>query len=248
MKYFTAEELRTTHKAEAHDILDECEGQIVLFKSGINLFKRWFDRAFKSNPETRILDLGTASGGFEQQLQEIGARNISGVDIDDYVKEENKKLLKEFKTADLGYDKLPWGDGAFQMVTGWCILPHVENPFHAIREIHRVLAAGGIFMFSVPHITSKPAIDYFTKKKDFGSYRASNNHLFLFTPALVQKAILKYFELVDVEYAIRPKIFERGIKGMLRKKLYAFASRYPKLKKFLDHRWSYDILYVVKKK
>lgn len=248
MKYFTAEELKNTHQDEAHDILDECEGQIVKFDFGINLFKKWHEKIFRSDPNVKTLDLGTASGGFEEQLAEARYRNIYGVDIDDYLKPENKKLLKEFKTADLGYDKLPWPDNFFQIVAGWCILPHVENPFHAVREIHRVLDRGGVFMFSVPHLTSKPSIDYFSQHKDFGSYRASNNHLVLFPPAIIGKAILKYFDLLDVDYAVRPKIFERGWKGKLRKRLYDFADRFPKLKKFLGDRWSYDILYVVRKK
>lgn len=247
MKYLTAEELKGSHKDAAHDILDDCEGQIVRFGSGINLYKKWREAIFPGNKEAKTLDLGTASGGFERQITEAGYSNIYGTDIDNYVKEENKKLLKEFKIADLGYDKLPWTDGFFKLSTGWCILPHVENPFHAIREIHRVLEKGGLFMFSVPHITSKPAIDYFTQHKDFGSYRATNNHLTLFTPALIEKAVLKYFDLVDVEYAVRPKIFI-GPKGKLRKFIYDFADRYPRFKKFLGHRWSYDILYVVRKK
>ena len=248
MQYRTAEELRTTHKDEAHEILDACEGQIVKFDFGINLFKKWYSAIFKNDPTAKTLDLGVASGGFQAQLAEHGYHNCYGVDIDDYLKADNKKLLKEFKVADLGYDKLPWSDAFFQIVTGWCVLPHVENPFHAIREINRVLQPGGLFIFSVPHITSKPAIDYFSKNKDFGSYRSTNNHLFLFTPALVKKALLRYFEMVDVDYAIRPKIFERGIKGKIRKILYDFSARHPKLRKFLGDRWSYDILYVLRKK
>lgn len=248
MKYLTAEELKNSNRKEAHEILDKCEGQIILFKFGVNLFKKWRDRLFGNGSNIKTLDLGVASGGFQKQLSEIGYRNCYGVDIDDYLKEENKKLLKEFKIADLGYDKIPWPDRFFQIVTGWCILPHVENPFHAVREIHRVLDDGGVFMFSVPHITSKPAIDYFSKHKDFGSYRATNNHLTLFTPAIIEKAILKYFDLLNIDYAVRPKIFGRGWKGKLRKRLYDLADRFPLLKKFLGDRWSYDILYVVKKK
>jgi len=248
MKYLTAEELRSSHSKEAHDILDECEGQITLFGSGIKLFQKFYNLFFRNDAQETILDLGTASGGFEKQLHDAGYRNIYGVDLDDYLKKENRRFLKEFKIANLGYDSIPWPDNFFKLVVGWCILPHIENPFFAIREIHRVLARGGLFLFSVPHLTSKPAIDYFATHKDFGSYRPTNNHIVAFTPAIIKKAVLKYFDLVDVDYAIRPKVFERGVRGKLRKMLYTVASRFPKWKKLLDHRWSYDIFYIVRKK
>lgn len=248
MKYFTAEELRTAHREKAHDILNNCEGHMTKLGFGIKAFTKWCSKIFPNRNDLSILDLGTASGGFEKQLFQAGYKNLYGVDLDDYLSENAKALLREFKIADLAYEKLPWADNTFDVVVGWCILPHLENPFHAIREIYRVLNKDGVFIFSVPHVTSKPSIDYFSVKKDFGSYRATNNHIVIFTPALIKKTILKYFDLIDINYAVRPKIFERGIKGKLRKIIYSWADRFPKLKNFLGNRWSYDILYLVRKK
>jgi len=249
MRYLTAEELKTTHKDEAHDILDECEGHMTKLRFGINAFIKWGPKIFPNRKDLSILDLGPASGGFEKQLTDAGYKNIYGVDIDNYLSKDAKPLLKELKLADLAYEKLPWPDNFFDVAIGWCILPHLENPFLAIREINRVLKPGGLFLFSVPHVTSKPAMDYFQKKRDFGSYRATNNHIIIFTPALIKKAILKYFSFLGEEYPVRPKIFQRdGFKGKLRAFLYQkLAPKFPKLAKMLGDRWAYDIIYAVQK-
>lgn len=249
MQYLTGEELRSTHSEEAHEILDDCEGHMTKLNFGIDSVQEWCPKIFPNRTDIAILDLGTASGGFEKQLSEAGYKNIYGVDIDDYLAKDARPLLKEFKLADLAYNKLPWPDNFFDAVIGWCILPHLENPFFAIREISRVLKPGGLFLFSVPHITSKSAISYFEKNRDFGSYRATNNHIVIFTPAIIKKVILKYFSYLGENYPVRPKIFAHdGIKGKLRSFLYQkLGLRFHWLKKTLGQRWAYDTIYAVQK-
>ena len=193
MKYLTPEEIKNSHQDEAHAILSESKSQLNRFGFGIETVKATLEKSFHGDKAVKILDLGTGSGTFARQLSEIDCRNVSGVDIDDYRKEGAKSLYREFKTADLGWDKLPWPDNTFDIVTAWCVSPHLENPFHCAREVARILKKGGVFIFSVPHITSKPAMDYFVKNKNFGHYNGENNHISIFTPPIIQKTILKYF-------------------------------------------------------
>jgi len=249
MKYFTTEELLGSHREHAHSILEKCEGQIVRFNFGIDAYKKSQEELFPGRKDLKTLDLGAAGGIFASQLSEQGYNNLYGLDVDNYLNEENKKFFKEFKTADLSLDKIPWPDKSFKVVTAWCVLPHLENPFHCVREIARVLDDGGVFIFTAPHLTSKPAIDYFTRNHYFGSYKPHNNHLVLFTPNIVKKTISKHFELLDTSYAVRPKIFTRdGLKGKLRKAVYDFSKNRPKLRKKLGHRWAYDAIYTARKK
>lgn len=245
MRYYTAEELKQARREEAHGILEKLAGKSVRDLFAIKVFETYYQKFFRDKNQ-KILDLGPASGKFVAQINEVGYKNCSGVDIDDYVAPENKKLFKEFKNADLSWDKLPWPDKSFKVATAWCVLPHLENPFHCLREVHRVLDDDGMFIFTAPHLTSKPSLDYFIKHKDFGSYRPTNNHLVLFTKGIVEKAVLKYFDLVDVEYHVRPKIFAKGLAGRLRGWLYQIAGRLsPKLKKSLEKRWAYNAVYIL---
>lgn len=246
MRYFTAEELKKNNKDEVYGVLEKCAGKSVRDLFAVKVFETYYQKFF-NDKNRRILDLGPASGTFPAQIYSKGYQNIYGIDLDDYRAPENKNLFKEFKAADLSWDKLPWPDQSFQIATAWCVLPHLENPFQAIREIHRVLDKNGLFIFTAPHLTSKPSVDYFIKNKDFGSYRGYNNHLVLFTQGVLEKSVFKYFDLVNTEYNVRPKIF-RGIKGMIYKLIYRVMSASLLTKKWLDNRWGLDAIYILKKK
>ena|ERR1700687_3007427 len=43
-------------------------------------------------------------------------------------------------------------DGSFELVLCTQVLEHCQNPWHAMQEIHRILAPGGYLIFSVPHV------------------------------------------------------------------------------------------------
>lgn len=248
MKYFTTEELLKNYRDDAHEILEKCVGKSVKDNFAFQVFEKYHGEYFDTKNQ-RILDLGPASGGFVRQIYGAGHTNVAGVDLDDYRDKDNKNLFREFKTADLSWEQIPWPDAFFEIVTAWCVLPHLENPFYAAREVHRVLQKDGIFIMTTPYLTSKPSIDYFVKNHDFGSYRASNNHLVLFTRGLVEKTILRYFDLADVEYHFRTKIFEQGTKGKLRRALWRLAGLFgSETRKKLARRWAHNVVYILRKK
>lgn len=248
MKYLTADEIKKLEKDGGREIVENCAGKSVRDLFAIKVFENSYQKFF-SDKHKNILDLGPASGAFISQINQAGYKNFYGVDIDNYLKPENKTLFKEFKTADLSWDKIPWPDGFFQVVTAWCVLPHLENPFNCLREVHRILDKGGMFIFTAPHLTSKPSMDYFTSHEDFGSYRGGNNHLVLFTKGIMEKAVLKYFDLVNTEYHVRPKIFQGSVRGKIYQLIYKIAGKLsPKLVKALEKRWAYNAVYVLKKK
>lgn len=169
------------------------------------------------------------------------------MDIDDYIDPEYKKILKEFKTADLSYDKLPWQDNFFDLLTAWCLVPHLENPFNFIREAHRVLKTSGMLIFSSINVTSPSHKKYFYKTGDFPGYHERNNHISVITPAIFKKTILRYFDLVGTEYFITPRIFD-GFRGRIRRVVYDLFAKVPRLKLWLDQRWGAKIFYILKKK
>ncbi len=249
MKYLTADELLKKNKEEAHEILENCTGKSIRDNFAIKIFGKYLADFFGADKTVRVLDLASASGGFVRQASGLGYNNIFGVDLDDYLQDNNRGLFKEFKMADLSWQPIPWPDQFFNIVTAWCVLPHLENPFHCAREIHRILSKGGLFIFTAPYLASKPSTDYFIKHEDFGSYRASNNHLVLFPRGVVAKSILKYFDLIDVEYHFRTKIFYKGLRGKLRHIIFNISKKiHPDLPKKIARRWAYNIVYILRKK
>lgn len=245
MRYFTVKELKERDRDHAHEILEQCAGKSVRDRFAIRVFNEYHDRFFSDRAKTKILDLGIASGAFLQQIHRDGYRELFATDVDDYRQRESHGIIREFKTLDLNTDPLPWPDASFDVVSAWCVLPHLENPFHAEREIARVLAPGGVFIFTAPFLWSKPSRAYFSVHGDFRSYRATNNHISLFTPGIIKKSFSAAFDLVDTEYHFRPKVFW-GMKGKLRRVLWNTASAAQQ--KRLAKRWAYNAIYIFRRK
>jgi ubiquinone/menaquinone biosynthesis C-methylase UbiE len=249
MEYFTSEELLKTNRNQVKTRLQQCVGQLVRFDFSIKTFKKCLKKYFNNNLDIKMLDVGPGNATFAEQLRELNYHNIYGVDIDNYVPDEHKHLFVKFETADLNLDKIPWQDESFDVVTAWCVLPHLENPFHCVREIARVLKKNGLFLFTVPHLTSKPSIAYFKKYGNFSMYRNKNNHIILFTQSIINKMVEKYFDILEIEYAVRPKIFSGGFRKTLRKIVYNLVKKISaKLTKSLERRWAYDTIYIIQKK
>lgn len=245
MRYFTAEEIRKKNKSEITELLKGCAGKNVKYNFGIKVFKKYAQLASLTS-DANILDLGTASGEFIRQLRNSGYNNLFAHDIDTYLPDEARKIVKEYKISDLSVDRNPWPDNFFDAITAWCVLPHLENPFHCSRELNRVLKPGGIFMFTTPHILSKPSIDFFLKRKYFAGYRPTNNHIALLPLSILEKTIFRGFELIGTEYLVTPKV-NRGAKGKIRKFLLYLAGYNDKLRNLLEKRWAYNICYIIRK-
>lgn len=74
--------------------------------------------------------------------------------------------------ADIFHDlnRYPWPfpDGRFQEVRLHHVLEHLEDPDRAIRESHRISAAGGIVWIVTPHFSSYESYGDITHRYHFG--------------------------------------------------------------------------------
>lgn len=248
MEYFSPKELKINRGA-IKERLGKYTGPTIRHKAGIRILESYYNKLLSPSThksEVKILDCGTAGGGFVKDLHETGFGNMYGLDVDEYLPHERRKLLKEFKTADLSFDPIPWPDNTFNIVTAWCVLPHLENPHNFVREVYRTLVPGGLFIMSLVNISSKPNRKYFLRHGEFPSYHKRNNHITLFTPAIFEKTILKYFDLVGKEYFITPRIFD-GWHGRIRKLGRHLFSYSDYLSAVLEDRWGAKAVYILRK-
>lgn len=240
MEYLSPEELKK-NKEVIGKRLSNFTGPTIRYGFGARLFGK-----LVKDKNAVILDCGTASGGFLKDIANAGFNNLYGIDIDDYLVSENKKLLKEFKTADLSFEKMPWPDNFFDAVTAWCLAPHLENPHNFIREARRILKPGGLLIMSSINVASPTNRQYFLQHGDFPAYHERNNHITILTPAIFKKTVLKYFQLVGNEYFITPRIFD-GLRGWLRKLVYGSVSFSGSLRNHLENRWGAKVVYILRK-
>lgn len=196
MQYFTPEEIKK-NKDDIVKKFEIREGRRFLAIKGRNI--HIFTKFIKEKG-AKILDFGAGSGAFLKTIYELGYKNIYGLDIDNYLDKNIKPLVKELKLADASFDKFDWPDNNFDAVTAWEVFEHLENPHHAVREVHRILKPGGLLLMSIPnifHIVSKLV---FFKRGLFPRWNETNNHIAVFPHGIFEKTFLKYFNLIEEGY------------------------------------------------
>lgn len=93
-----------------------------------------------AGPGARVLDVGCGSGDF---LGYCGGRGMTTAGIDPA---PGMVALARRRSPDVrvgGAEKLPWGDGAFDLATSFNALQFAEDTDEALAEMVRVTASGG---------------------------------------------------------------------------------------------------------
>jgi SAM-dependent methyltransferase len=94
----------------------------------------------------RLLDVGTGRKDFP--IDPAAGLDLFGVDPDAGAIAKHETLL--FRAAARG-ERLPFVDGSFDIVCSAWVLEHLDKPRAFMKEIHRVLAPGGRFVFVTPN-------------------------------------------------------------------------------------------------
>ncbi|MFI5733365.1 class I SAM-dependent methyltransferase [Kribbella sp. NPDC051587] len=105
------------------------------------LYKGVLER-LRLRPGTRLLDVGCGTGLFAQLAAEAGA-DVVGLDaaagLVDYAR--RRRPTAAYLVEDL--ERMPFRDGAFEVVTAFNSVLYAADPRHALAEIARVTAGQG---------------------------------------------------------------------------------------------------------
>jgi SAM-dependent methyltransferase len=114
----------------------------------------------------RVLDAGCGSGPLSAWLHAAGAQ-VTGLDVSPAMIELARARGlpgARFAVADLA-EPLALPDGAFDVVVASLVLHYLEDWVPTLRELHRVLAPGGVLVLSTHHPAQDVALsasgDYF---------------------------------------------------------------------------------------
>ncbi len=106
------------------------------------------DTLLQESSVRRVLDLGCGMGGFQAGLR-ARVDEVFGCDMDyDSLEVCHARDYKETCISECG--TLPFADNSFDLVCLFDVLEHMEDDALVLREVHRVLAPGGIIFLSVP--------------------------------------------------------------------------------------------------
>jgi len=96
-----------------------------------------------------VMDFGCGDGFFSDVFYgDLGKIDV-GVDIDKTELEKAKKIGIYKKLVVYRKDRLPFPDNYFSTVISNCVMEHVDNLDHDLREINRVLKPKGRFFCTV---------------------------------------------------------------------------------------------------
>jgi SAM-dependent methyltransferase len=99
----------------------------------------------------RALDAPLGPGAMALHLHQLGYQ-VAGIDLD---LEQSRDLPPEIARCECNLNgPLPLPDADFDLVTSLEGIEHVENQFHLLRELSRVLRPGGHLILSTPNICS----------------------------------------------------------------------------------------------
>lgn len=70
-----------------------------------------------------------------------------------YVNVDWQPLTKPDVSHNLNSTPYPFEDNSCELVEAFHVLEHLERPFEVMREMHRILAPGGVLHIKVPHFS-----------------------------------------------------------------------------------------------
>jgi len=120
----------------------------LLIRAIEQLRVRAIRRLLDATPSSRVLEVGVGGGNV---LERIGGVQF-GIDLSAFIlRKARARLGARASLVRSDAMALPFRDGAFDRVYCSEVLEHVLDPESVIREMHRVLAPGGIAVISVPN-------------------------------------------------------------------------------------------------
>lgn len=170
--------------------------QIVDFLGGDNL----------SLEGRKVADIGTGDGiialGLHQLARpaELTAFDLDVVDEEQLLATAREQGVVDSLPAGLRFvqsaeDHIPAPDAAFDFVVSWSAFEHVSDVAGMCREVHRVLAPGGVLMIQLFPF-------YLSEHGDHGWHRASFAHLVSGCDETPDDAYLNRITLDDLHRAI----------------------------------------------
>lgn len=127
-------------------------------RGGAQYLRRWEHRVRKCRRQLlaalefapqaqRVLDVGCSAGYVLEAARRLGLE-AAGVDISSFAVEFCRGRGHRAEVGEL--ERLPFADGAFDIVTAKHTLEHTSHPLRALAEFKRVLRPGGVVFLVVP--------------------------------------------------------------------------------------------------
>lgn len=158
--------------------------------------------ALAVQPLSTVLDIGCSFGYVIEAARRLGLAG-AGTDISEHAIGECRKRGYRAETGSL--DRLPFGEGEFDLVVMKHVLEHTPDPVQALAEVRRVSRPDGLVMIMVPSLRYWKA---WLLRKSYRYFRPDDlgrQHYFYCTPSTLRRLL----ERAGYEVITTSKAFAR---------------------------------------
>lgn len=143
-----------------------------------------------------LLDVGC--GRSAVFLKAIGPRIKQGVGVDFKVE---ASTVKNIQTLPLKlFDRLPFADASFDVVTLLAVLEHLENEQQILEEIYRVLKPNGQVVLTVPSVWSQPVLEFLAYRLKVIDAQEIRDHKRYYNRSKLQAALTANIPFQDFQH------------------------------------------------
>ncbi len=174
----------------------------------------------KPASELKLLDVGCSSGSLLHIASELGF-SVTGVEPATQAAATAKNAGFEIFNGLLHEAAFP--DNSFDIITLYEVIEHLTDPLSLVREAHRILKPGGLFLIGTGNADSW-TVSALGPEWEYFSIDSHGGHISFFTPASIRILAEKTAFLVEEIQAKRVCLAERGSSSPLSyriKKLFA---------------------------
>ncbi len=124
-------------------------------------------------PPGRLLDIGCSLGYFVEAGISRGW-DAKGIELSPYASQAARESGLDVITGSLENANYP--DNSFDCITMWDVLEHIPDPTAHLREIHRILADGGLLVMGTPNLNHA----LFRLKREQWRHLKPTEHIYYF--------------------------------------------------------------------
>jgi demethylmenaquinone methyltransferase/2-methoxy-6-polyprenyl-1,4-benzoquinol methylase len=107
-------------------------------------WRRFLVSRVDAGPADTVLDVATGTGAVIRELQRQKGCKVVGVDQSpEMLAEARRRLGPELELVEANAEQLPFADASFDALTFTYLLRYVDDPAATLRELVRVVRAGG---------------------------------------------------------------------------------------------------------
>lgn len=104
-------------------------------------------------PGSAVLDMGSVACPVLPSLHALGYTDLHGVDLDPRVCDMPFAGAVDYRMSDM--TATPWPDGTYAAITAVSVIEHGFDQDALLEEVTRLLAPGGVFVFSTDYWPEK---------------------------------------------------------------------------------------------